>query len=299
MSTVVKENQILASIPETARPQPVALEVSVTVNGARTIAGSDKREPFSESTKTVLIFGHGAVVRLTSSVAPGQLLFLTNEKTKKEVVCQVVKSKNYHNVSGYVELEFTEPVAGILGHAFSGQWRAAIFAALNCSSATGCGSEAGFSTATAAHGAEGSRQFAGDRVSAGSFQPSSFQQSGPARCKIRGANFAQHPGARSHHAIRFIQPASGAGAAQRARDGIDSGKCDILHSLHRFGHFRKREGLQGSRNFQDKACCCRRAHYLHKSSSRVFKIHSGFRRSQNAVMARAAGAQRCRFFRRG
>jgi TonB family protein len=120
MSTVVKENQVLTAIPETsaARPQPVALEVAVTVNGARTVPGSDKREPFSESTKTVLIFGHGAVVRLTSSVAPGQLLFLTNEKTKKEVVCQVVKSKNYHNVSGYVELEFTEPVAGFWGMRF-------------------------------------------------------------------------------------------------------------------------------------------------------------------------------------
>ncbi len=136
MSSVVKENEILTSIPETAtarpvasstaagtsdaskRPQPVALEVSVTVNGARTVAGSDKREPFSESTKTVLIFGHGAVIRLTSSVAPGQLLFLTNEKTKKEVVCQVVKSKNYHHVSGYVELEFTEAVAGFWGMRF-------------------------------------------------------------------------------------------------------------------------------------------------------------------------------------
>ena len=136
MSSVVKENEILTAIPETAttrpvagstaapsgevsaRPQPVALEVSVTVNGARTVAGSDKREPFSESTKTVLIFGYGAVVRLSSSVAPGQLLFLTNEKTKKEVVCQVVKSKNYHNVSGYVELEFTEPVAGFWGMRF-------------------------------------------------------------------------------------------------------------------------------------------------------------------------------------
>jgi TonB family protein len=136
MSSVVKDSEILTSIPETAtarpvasataapagdasaRPQPVALEVAVTVNGARTVAGSDKREPFSESTKTVLIFGHGAVVRLSSSVAPGQLLFLTNEKTKKEVVCQVVKSKNYHNVSGYVELEFTEPVAGFWGMRF-------------------------------------------------------------------------------------------------------------------------------------------------------------------------------------
>jgi len=136
MSPTAKENEILTSIPEnaTARPvagsiatspaelssrtQPVALEVPVSVNGARAVAGSPKREPFSESTKTVLIFGHGAVVRLSSSVAPGQLLFLTNEKTKKEVVCQVVNSKSYSGMSGYVELEFTEPVSGFWGMRF-------------------------------------------------------------------------------------------------------------------------------------------------------------------------------------
>jgi TonB family protein len=132
MPPTIKENEALTTTPETAsRPasapaqngdafkqQPVALEVEVTVNGARTIEGSDKREPFSETTKTVLVFGNGAVIRLTSSVAPGQLLFLTNEKTKKEVVCQVVKSKNYRNVSGYVELEFTESVVGFWGMRF-------------------------------------------------------------------------------------------------------------------------------------------------------------------------------------
>src|SRR5262249_10322209 len=103
------------------RVQPVALEVPVTVNGARTIEGSDKREPFSESTQTVLVFGNGAVIRLASTVAPGQLLFLTNDKTKKEVVCQVVKSKNYRSVSGYVELEFTEAIAGFWGVRFPGE----------------------------------------------------------------------------------------------------------------------------------------------------------------------------------
>jgi periplasmic protein TonB len=103
------------------KPQPVALEVPVTVNGARTVEGSDKREPFSESTQTVLVFSHGAVIRLASNVTPGQLLFLTNDKTKKEVVCQVVKSKNYRNVSGYVELEFTETVAGFWGMRFAGE----------------------------------------------------------------------------------------------------------------------------------------------------------------------------------
>jgi TonB family protein len=96
----------------------VALEVSVTVNGVRTVEGGNKREPFSESSKTVLVFANGAVIRLTATLSPGQLLFLTNEKTKKEVVCQVVKSKNYRNVSGYVELEFTEPVVGFWGMRF-------------------------------------------------------------------------------------------------------------------------------------------------------------------------------------
>src|SRR5216684_7166757 len=132
MPPTVKENEISTARPETAqRPasatssgdtaikqQPVALEVPVTVNGARTVEGSDKREPFSESTKTVLVIGNGAVIRLSSSVAPGQLLFLTNEKTKKEVVCQVVKSKNYRSMSGYVELEFTESVVGFWGMRF-------------------------------------------------------------------------------------------------------------------------------------------------------------------------------------
>src|SRR5713226_772752 len=109
-----------STLPETSpgRPQPVALEVPVTVNGARTVDGSEKREPFSETTRTVLVLAHGAVIRLAATVAPGQLLFLTNEKTKKEVVCQVVKSKNYRNVSGYVELEFTEPVVGFWGMRF-------------------------------------------------------------------------------------------------------------------------------------------------------------------------------------
>jgi len=133
MPPIVKESETAVATPSSAapattvaktkdespaRPQPVALEIPVTVNGARTVEGSDKREPFSENTKTVLVFVHGAVIRLASSLAPGQLIFLTNEKTKKEVVCQVVKSKNYRSVTGYVELEFTEPALGFWGMRF-------------------------------------------------------------------------------------------------------------------------------------------------------------------------------------
>jgi periplasmic protein TonB len=133
MPPIVKDSEIAVATPispapasavakpkdeSPARPQPVALEIPVTVNGARSVEGSDKREPFSENTKTVLVFSHGAVIRLASPLSAGQLIFLTNEKTKKEVVCQVIKSKNYRSVTGYVELEFTEPAIGFWGMRF-------------------------------------------------------------------------------------------------------------------------------------------------------------------------------------
>src|SRR5437667_11606649 len=126
MAPIAKDSEVQnsaapASTASASQPkvQPVALEIAVTVNGARTVEGSDKREPFSETTQTVLVFGNGAVIRLNSTVAAGQLLFLTNEKTKKEVVCQVVKSTNSSGGNGYVELEFTEAAPGFWGLRFS------------------------------------------------------------------------------------------------------------------------------------------------------------------------------------
>jgi TonB family protein len=111
--------------PAGAKAQPAAAEIPVTVNGARAVAGSDKREPFSENTQTVLVFLSGAVIRLSSPVSPGQLLFLTNGTTKKEVVCQVTKSKTYSSASGYVELEFTEASPGFWGMRFPSSGAAA------------------------------------------------------------------------------------------------------------------------------------------------------------------------------
>jgi TonB family protein len=126
MAPIAKEQDTLSAAlagvgvtaPAAGKPQPAAVEIPVTVNGARTVEGSDKREPFSENTQTVLVFANGAVIRLASAVASGQLLFLTNDRTKKEVVCQVVKSKNYNRENGYVELEFTESSPGFWGMRF-------------------------------------------------------------------------------------------------------------------------------------------------------------------------------------
>lgn len=117
MAPIANEPEISGN-PQTGtggKAQPAVMEIPVSVNGARTVEGSDKREPFSESTQTVLVFANGAVIRLSTVVRSGQLLFLTNEKTKREVVCQVVKSKPAEGANGYVELEFTEPAEGFWG----------------------------------------------------------------------------------------------------------------------------------------------------------------------------------------
>jgi len=84
---------------------------------ARNLLGSDKREPFSPDPKTVLVFGNAPsssyFFRCSRAIA-----FSHHEKTKKEVSARSSKSKNYRNVSGYVELEFTESVVGFWGMRF-------------------------------------------------------------------------------------------------------------------------------------------------------------------------------------
>src|SRR6201987_5003627 len=79
-----RSSEIPSAAQAAGSEKPVALEVPVTVNGARAVEGSEKREPFSETTTTVLVLAGGAVIRLSAAVAPGQLLFLTNDKTRKE-----------------------------------------------------------------------------------------------------------------------------------------------------------------------------------------------------------------------
>src|SRR5260221_212625 len=106
---------------ETSSSQPVALEVRVTVNGTRAVEGSEKREPFSEATSTVLVLANGAVIRLSVSVEPGQPLFLTNEKTRKKVFGRLENSKKYGGGGVYVNWNFPEPARGFWGLRFPGE----------------------------------------------------------------------------------------------------------------------------------------------------------------------------------
>jgi TonB family protein len=100
------------------RPNPVALEVLVSVTGARGSEDKAARDLFSEETTTVLVFKEGAVIRLHAAVSIGQLLFLRNKKSNQEVVCQVLKNRSFKAGSNYVELQFTEERADYWGVAF-------------------------------------------------------------------------------------------------------------------------------------------------------------------------------------
>jgi TonB family protein len=101
-----------------SRSNPVAQEIPINATGTRPGDGSGKRELFSEETDTVLLFPDGAVIRLTATVDMGQLIFLTNKKTNREVVCQVLAKRNSGSTTCYVELQFTEPIVNFWGIAF-------------------------------------------------------------------------------------------------------------------------------------------------------------------------------------
>jgi len=101
--------------PADAKRNAIAHETGVDVTGARPGDGSGKRELFSESTATVLVFENGGVIRLAAEVVEGQLLFLTHRETKREVVAQVTRKRPFPTGNPYIELEFTEAAPGFWG----------------------------------------------------------------------------------------------------------------------------------------------------------------------------------------
>jgi Gram-negative bacterial TonB protein C-terminal len=86
--------------------QPIPLEVPVTIQGATLVDGSDRRELFTETTKTTLTFENGAVVSLKAKVSTGQCLFLRNEQSGREILCKVLEYRK-GGPGGYTDLEFT------------------------------------------------------------------------------------------------------------------------------------------------------------------------------------------------
>ncbi|HWZ96608.1 MAG TPA: energy transducer TonB [Candidatus Dormibacteraeota bacterium] len=100
------------------KKQPLDLELPVVATGARPGDNSAKRELFTETTETVLVFENGCVIQLSAAVTVGQLIFLTNKQSGKEIVTQVLRKRSYKPTSCYVELEFTESAPNFWGVEF-------------------------------------------------------------------------------------------------------------------------------------------------------------------------------------
>src|SRR5882762_9895944 len=118
-SPAASPSTTLRASPQTSpMKNPVAHEVPVLATGVRPGESGGQRKLFTEEASTVLAFENGGMIRLSAAVAVGQLLFLTNIGTTREVVAQVIRKRDFRPTSCYVEVEFSEPSPGFWGIEF-------------------------------------------------------------------------------------------------------------------------------------------------------------------------------------
>jgi len=104
------------------RSDALSLEVAVRVHGSKVkevvLGTTPHTEPFEEQTSTMIIFPQGGVLRMNSTVAVGQMLVLTNLKSRQDAICRVVKVRPNANLAAYIEVEFTQRQPGFWGAHF-------------------------------------------------------------------------------------------------------------------------------------------------------------------------------------
>lgn len=101
------------------RADAVSLDVPVKVHGSRVVevvrGTTSHTEPFEEQTSTMIVFPLGGVLKMTTQVAVGQAIVLTNLKNRQDAICRVVKVRTNPNLHSYVEVEFSHPQPGYWG----------------------------------------------------------------------------------------------------------------------------------------------------------------------------------------
>lgn len=107
---VVQSNAADSSGPSQASHGVAAsCEIPVEVHGSQK-AGTQYHTvtPFHEETRTVIVFPHGCVLRLSTAVNVGQMLALTNQNSQAGMLSRVTHVRSYPNLKSYVEVEFTK-----------------------------------------------------------------------------------------------------------------------------------------------------------------------------------------------
>ena len=105
------------------RADAVSLDVPIRVHGSRVTevvrGATPHTEPFEEETTTMIVFPQGGVLRMATAVSVGQMLVVTNQRTKQDAICRVLKVRAYSNTQAYVEIEFTHRQSGYWGVQFA------------------------------------------------------------------------------------------------------------------------------------------------------------------------------------
>jgi protein TonB len=115
------------------RADALSVEIPVKVHGSKISTAphgvAPRTEPFEEQTSTMIVFPQGGVIRMSTAVNVGQMLVVTNLKTRQDAICRVVKVRTFTNMQGYVEVEFTHKQEGYWGVQFAGTAKPVVQAA--------------------------------------------------------------------------------------------------------------------------------------------------------------------------
>ncbi len=89
---------------ESRRSERVLLSIPVTIHG-EDLTGV----PINESTRTIVINAHGALVRMQSFVVLNQILTIQHAQTREELYCRVARFHRDEQGRVEVGLEFLHP----------------------------------------------------------------------------------------------------------------------------------------------------------------------------------------------
>jgi len=101
------------------KPNMIAHEVRLTAAFPPVDPNAIDRTLFKEETTSILVCDSGGIIHLSAAVVPGQLLFLTNIESRREVVAQVKRKRTFRPTLCYVEIEFVEAAPRFWGMDFS------------------------------------------------------------------------------------------------------------------------------------------------------------------------------------
>jgi TonB family protein len=101
------------------RADAVSLEIPIKAHGsllpAAGAGASVQAQPFEEQTTTMIVFPQGGVLKMSTAVSAGQVMVLTNLKSRQDAICRVIKVRAFAKAQSYVEIEFTSPQPGYWG----------------------------------------------------------------------------------------------------------------------------------------------------------------------------------------